>query len=318
MYIPCRELGLSFEKDSILHIVNQDDSSWWQAFIMENDKKNKKQQLPGLIPSRLFQEKRLKIVKCLLDEETNYNTKKRLKNKINRSISQQSTRQKILTTFSFGIYEPVEWYIPNETRKRPIVLIGPPHIGRHELRQRLMNSSELSALIDVAVPHTTRLKKDDEIDGRDYHFITRSQFEKDISNDLFVEHGEYEKNLYGTSKSAIEICCQKLNKICILNLLPEGLDSLKYSNILPFIIYIKAPETIEKLREYFYVTEQQWNEIEDKSRLIEQNYSHLFDKIISLNDSLDSIFLQLKSLVNDVQIKSMWVNQCWFSPRERF
>jgi MAGUK p55 subfamily protein 5 len=106
------------------------------------------------------------------------------------------------------------------------------------------------------VPHRTRLKKQDEIDGRDYHFITREQFEKDIANDLFVEHGEYERNLYGISKSAIETCSQILNKICILNLLPERLDSLKYSNILPYIIYIKPPKTIDKLREYFDVTEQ--------------------------------------------------------------
>ncbi|CAF4829117.1 unnamed protein product, partial [Rotaria sp. Silwood2] len=264
MYIPCRELGLYFEKDSILHIVNRDDPSWWQAFIMENDKNNKKQQLPGLIPSKQFQEKRFKIVKCLLDEEKNHHSKKKFKDKFNKSFNQQSTRQKILTTFSFNIYERVEWYIPNESRKRPIVLIGAPHIGRHELRQRLMNSSELSSLIDVAVPHTTRLKKQDEIDGRDYHFITREQFEKDISNDLFVEHGEYEKNLYGTSKSAIETCSNTLNKICILNLLSEGLDSLKYSNILPFVIYLKSPSTIEKLREYFYVNQQQWIEIEEK------------------------------------------------------
>jgi MAGUK p55 subfamily protein 5 len=104
MYIPCRELGLSFEKGSILHIVNRDDPSWWQAFIMENNENTKKQQLPGLIPSKQFQEKRLKIVKCLLDEETNQHTKKRFKDKFTKSISQQSTRQKILTTFRFLLF----------------------------------------------------------------------------------------------------------------------------------------------------------------------------------------------------------------------
>jgi len=208
--------------------------------------------------------------------------------------------------------------IPNEKHKRPIVLIGAPHIGRHELRQRLMNSSDLSSLIDVAVPHTTRLKKSDEIDGRDYHFITRQQFEKDIQNNLFVEHGEYEKNLYGTSKSAIETCCHQLNRICILNLLPEGLDSLKYSNLIPFIIYFKVPSTIEQLREYFFVNEQQWNEIQQKSTSIEQNYSHLFDKTIHLTHSIDHIFAQLKFLVEDVQNKPMWVNKCWFYPKDRF
>ncbi|UJR24112.1 hypothetical protein I4U23_027079 [Adineta vaga] len=170
MYIPCRELGLSFEKSSILQIVNRDDQSWWQAFVMENDENKKKEQYPGLIPSKQFQEKRFKIVKCLLDEET-MQTKKKLKKKFHKSISQQSTKQKILTSLNFGIYEPVEWYTPNSSRKRPIVLIGPPHIGRHELRQRLMSCPELCSLIDVAVPHTTRFKKADEIDGRDYHFL---------------------------------------------------------------------------------------------------------------------------------------------------
>ncbi|CAF0773238.1 unnamed protein product [Adineta steineri] len=112
-------------------------------------------------------------------------------------------------------------------------------------------------------------------------------FERDISNDLFVEHREYETNLYGTSKSAIEIRSDQLNKICILNLLL-------------YIIYMKIPSTIEKLREYFYVNEQQWIKIE-------QNYSYLFDKIICLNDSFDSIVLQFKFLIKHVQIKPMWV-----------
>ena len=44
--------------------------------LWKNDQNNKKKQLPGLIPSKQFQEKRLKIVKCLLDEETNHSKKR--------------------------------------------------------------------------------------------------------------------------------------------------------------------------------------------------------------------------------------------------
>lgn len=43
-------------------------------------------------------------------------------------------REEILT------YEEVELYYPQPNRKRPIVLIGPPNVGRHDLRQRLMES----------------------------------------------------------------------------------------------------------------------------------------------------------------------------------
>lgn len=46
-------------------------------------------------------------------------------------------------------YEEVALYYPRANHKRPIVLIGPPNIGRHELRQRLMQDSERFA---AAIP----------------------------------------------------------------------------------------------------------------------------------------------------------------------
>lgn len=46
-------------------------------------------------------------------------------------------------------YEEVSLYYPRANNKRPIVLIGPPNIGRHELRQRLMEDSERFA---AAIP----------------------------------------------------------------------------------------------------------------------------------------------------------------------
>lgn len=54
LYIPCKELGLSFSKGDILHVViGRDDADWWQAY--KDDDKD--QALAGLIPSQLFQEK---------------------------------------------------------------------------------------------------------------------------------------------------------------------------------------------------------------------------------------------------------------------
>ncbi len=56
--------------------------------------------------------------------------------------------------------------------------------------------------------------------GRDYHFVPRSIFEADISAQKFVEYGEFEKNLYGTSVEAIRYVVNA-GKICILNLHPQ-------------------------------------------------------------------------------------------------
>lgn len=52
LYCPCRELGISFQKGDILHIINQDDPNWWQAYREGEED----QPLAGLVPSKTFQE----------------------------------------------------------------------------------------------------------------------------------------------------------------------------------------------------------------------------------------------------------------------
>ena len=54
-------------------------------------------------------------------------------------------------------------------------------------------------------PDTTRARRDYEVDGRDYHFVeSRGQMEQDIQNHLFIEAGQYNDNLYGTSVAAVK------------------------------------------------------------------------------------------------------------------
>ena len=215
-------------------------------------------------------------------------------------------------------YESVRWLEASPCRKRPLVLIGAPGVGRHEFREGLMSSVELCSLLDVSIPHTTREAKKEEINGRDYHFISREQFEEEIGNDLFVEYGEYEGNLYGTSKCSIEECCHRRNRMTILNLLPEGLNALKHSNLCPYVIFFEVPERIEQLAKDFHFSAEQWKQMRETSTNIENNYFHYFDRTFSLTDSFQSIFSQLKVLLLQVQQQSMWTNQSWFSPQERF
>ena len=67
---------------------------------------------------------------------------------------------------------------------------------------------------------TSRPRKEEEQDSKDYHFVQRHQFESDIVANKFVEHGEFEKNLYGTSLEAIRQVVGS-GKICVLNLHPQ-------------------------------------------------------------------------------------------------
>lgn len=66
---------------------------------------------------------------------------------------------------------------------------------------------------------TTRPKRDYEVDGRDYHFvISREQMEKDIQEHKFIEAGQYNDNLYGTSVQSVRFVAERVHLPIILYL----------------------------------------------------------------------------------------------------
>lgn len=61
------------------------------------------------------------------------------------------------------------------------------------------------------IADTTRPQKDNEVDGRDYHFVTsREQMERDMHTSLFIEAGQYNDNLYGTSVQSVREVAEKV------------------------------------------------------------------------------------------------------------
>lgn len=66
--------------------------------------------------------------------------------------------------------------------------------------------------LSLLIIDTTRAKREYEIDGRDYHFVSsREQMERDIQNHLFIEAGQYNDNLYGTSVASVREVAEKVN-----------------------------------------------------------------------------------------------------------
>lgn len=63
---------------------------------------------------------------------------------------------------------------------------------------------------------TTRSRREYEVDGRDYHFVaSREQMERDIQNHLFIEAGQYNDNLYGTSVASVREVAEKVRIILV-------------------------------------------------------------------------------------------------------
>ncbi|CAF91516.1 unnamed protein product, partial [Tetraodon nigroviridis] len=213
-YVPCRELGLSFQKGDILHIISQSDPNWWQAY-RDGDEDN--QPLAGLVPGKSFQQQR-EAMKQTIEEDkepeksgklwcAKKNKRKRKKLLYNSHKNDDGDNEEILT------YEEMALYHQPANRKRPIALIGPTGCGQAELRQRLLNHQP--DRFAGAVPHTTRSRREGEQSGRDYHFVSRQTFEAEQAAGNLIESGEFEKNQYGTSTDSVR---QVINtgKICVL------------------------------------------------------------------------------------------------------
>ncbi|XP_014000474.1 protein PALS1 [Salmo salar] len=310
-YVPCRELGLSFQKGDILHIISQDDPSWWQAY-RDGDEDN--QPLAGLVPGKSFQQQREAMKKNIVDKNPDSpgklwcakkNKKQRKKTMYNPNRNVDYYADEILT------YEEMALYHQPANRKRPIALIGPPNSGQDALRQRLLSIEP--ERFAGAVPHTTRNPRIHEKNGREYHFVNQLAFETDVAAGKFIESGEYERNLYGTSSDSVR---QVINsgRICLLCLHTKSLRVLRSSNLKPYVIFI-APPSQERLRTLLAKDgknpkPEELKELIEKAREMEQAYGHLFDAAI-VNGEPDTAFHELLRLINKLDTEPQWVPSSW-------
>lgn len=86
--------------------------------------------------------------------------------------------------------------------KTPILVItGPSGVGKGTLIKLLL---ERVPGLQLAVSATTRAPRDGEVNGRDYHFLSPSDFDRRVRAGEFVEHAEYAGSRYGTLISELE------------------------------------------------------------------------------------------------------------------
>lgn len=149
------------------------------------------------------------------------------------------------------------------------------------------------------VSHTTRQPRKGELDGREYHFVSKDCMFEMIEQDEFIEHTNFSGNYYGTSKQAIRDALD-LNRNLILEVDIEGVKALSsIKEIAPVFIFIKPPskqllferlasrgsESLETLRRRLAKADE---ELEFASSGLVP-----FDLIL-INDDLDDTYRNLK------------------------
>ncbi|XP_041126921.1 disks large homolog 1-like isoform X34 [Polyodon spathula] len=295
--------GLNFQFGDILHVINASDDEWWQARQVTPDGESEE---IGVIPSKRRVEKkekaRLKTVK--------FNSKSRDKGQVpddmgskglkhvtsNASDSESSYRG--LEEYILS-YEPVTQQEVNYSR--PVIVLGP-------MKDRVNDDliSEFPDKFGSCVPHTTRPQRDYEVDGRDYHFvISREQMEKDIQDHKFIEAGQYNNHLYGTSVQSVREVAEK-GKHCILDVSGNAIKRLQIALLYPIAVFIK-PKSIENIMEMNKrLTEEQGRKTFERAMKLEQEFTEHFTAIVQ-GDTLEEIYNQVKQIIEEQSGPYIWV-----------
>ncbi|XP_035886023.1 disks large homolog 2 isoform X14 [Phyllostomus discolor] len=306
--------GLSFKYGDILHVINASDDEWWQArrVTLEGDSEEM-----GVIPSKRRVERkeraRLKTVKFnakpgVIDSKGSFNDKRKksfiFSRKFpfykNKEQSEQETSDPERGQEDFILsYEPVIRQEINYTR--PVIILGP-------MKDRINDDliSEFPDKFGSCVPHTTRPKRDYEVDGRDYHFvISREQMEKDIQEHKFIEAGQYNDNLYGTSVQSVRFVAER-GKHCILDVSGNAIKRLQVAQLYPIAIFIK-PKSLEPLMEMNKrLTEEQAKKTYDRAIKLEQEFGEYFTAIVQ-GDTLEDIYNQCKLVIEEQSGPFIWI-----------
>uniref|UniRef100_A0A8C7GCE9 Discs large homolog 1-like protein n=1 Tax=Oncorhynchus kisutch TaxID=8019 RepID=A0A8C7GCE9_ONCKI len=196
-------------------------------------------------------------------------------------------------------YEPVTQQEVNYTR--PVIILGP-------MKDRINDDliSEFPDKFGSCVPHTTRLKRDYEVDARDYHFVvSREQMEKDIQDHKFIEAGQYNNHLYGTSIQSVREVAEK-GKHCILDVSGNAIKRLQSTMLYPIAIFVK-PKSVENILEINKrLTEDQGRKMFDRAIKLEQEFTEHFTAIVQ-GDSLEEIYNTVKIIIEEQSGPFIWV-----------
>uniref|UniRef100_A0AAQ5YTW1 Disks large homolog 1 n=1 Tax=Amphiprion ocellaris TaxID=80972 RepID=A0AAQ5YTW1_AMPOC len=275
--------ALPFHFGDILHVSSAGEEEWWPARHLSPPPPNCPE--VGVIPSRRRAEKK---------------ERSRLKTvRVTRSQDRSDQEDKAGQEEAFLTYQPVMQQEVNYTR--PVIVLGP-------MKDRVNDDliSEFPDKFGSCVPHTTRPRRDYEVDGRDYHFMSsRELMEREIQEHKFIEAGQYNNHLYGTSIQSVREVADK-GKHCILDVSGNAIKRLQLAGLHPIAILIR-PHSVDNILEMNKrLTEEQARKTYDRAVKLEQEFTEFFTGIVQ-GSTLEEVYSQVKQIIEEQSGPYIWV-----------
>lgn len=133
---------------------------------------------------------------------------------------------------------------PTPLKYKPLIMVGPSGVGKNTLRETIL--AKYGGLFEGKISYSTRPHKPVEKKKENYYFISREEFMKRVDKNEFVEYGEVNGHLYGTTYAELERIKAK-GKIPLIEVDVKGAIKINEKAIEGNFLFIYPP-SFEELR----------------------------------------------------------------------
>jgi|TARA_B100001245_G_C22820315_1_gene394774 guanylate kinase len=175
------------------------------------------------------------------------------------------------------------------------VLSSPSGVGKTTLTKKL---AENNSNFKISISHTTRKPRPNEINEKDYYFVSETEFDSLIKKNSFFEYAKIFDNFYGTLKEPVLKSLSE-GKDVLFDIDWQGTQQLKRTKNLSLVTFFILPPNIKVLKERLF------NRHKGQEKIIEQRMNKFNDEIshwneynyVVVNDNLEECFSKILKIM---------------------
>ena len=175
-----------------------------------------------------------------------------------------------------------------------VILSSPSGVGKTTLTKKIQQKYPN---FKISVSHTTRIPRSNEVEGVDYHFVSKESFKKLIDQNQFYEYAKIFENYYGTLRKTVDE--DIISNDLIFDIDWQGTKQLSKFNNLKLIKIYLIPDSKEELKKRLIKRDQNTKEEVDKRyKSFNEDVKHWNDyDYIIINKNLDICFKQIENII---------------------
>ncbi len=183
-----------------------------------------------------------------------------------------------------------------------IVISGPSGVGKGTVRKALFDLEGHNLVYSVSM--TTRLPREGEVDGEDYYFVSKEEFERRIENDLFLEYAEFVGNYYGTPKDKVDEYLDQ-GKEVVLEIEIDGALQVRKRAKDAVFIFVAPPSREALFKRLMRRGTENNQEIKKRFEKAEREFplAHKYDYIV-VNDEVDNAADRILAIIRAEHARS--------------